>query len=278
MAEILKKIVNNRLMLIREEKKALSLEKLKDDVAGKISLPYEPVNFLSNYDQDKPFLIAEIKRASPSKGMIREDLDVGEISGAYHNSPFVSAISVLSEPDFFSGSYKNINLAASAHCVEFLRKGISGPLPILMKDFIVDEYQVYRGFMEGASAFLLIASILSDSEIVQLRDIAIKLGMEVLFEVHSSEEYKRAIDLDMKIIGINNRDLRTFEVDIGNTVDILASEGKSTGKIVISESGIHSKDDIDTLLRGGADGFLVGEHFMTSRDIEGSIRRLMDDK
>jgi len=258
------KIVNNRLELIKKEKEVLPLKDAEIRVEERLGTGYTPLSFLEKHDAGRPFLIAEIKKASPSKGLIRGDFDVSSIAGAYETSPYVRAVSVLAEPDFFMGSYENVEIA-------------SGVLsrPVLLKDFVVDPYQVYRGFLCGASAFLLISSILTDDQIIEFRGLAEKLGMEILFEVHSPDEYRRAVDLDMRLIGINNRDLKTFKTSIQNTLNIIQSEGKPHGSMVISESGIKSREDIAALSSGGADGFLIGEEFMKHDDIEKAIERLM---
>ena len=272
MVEILNTIVASRKDRIHAERKSVPFSDIKEKAEKKIKDGYTPVDFLAWYSEKEPFLIAEIKKASPSKGLLRKDFNVDSISRAYHGSPFVRAISVLTEPDFFSGTYENISAAVSV-------PGDAGGrrLPVLMKDFIIDQYQVYRGFLEGASAVLLIASLLSDADIAVLRSAADVLRMHVLFEVHSSDEYRRANELGFRLIGINNRDLDTFQVDVRATARILESCGKKEGTVVISESGIHSTEDLRFLLGAGADGFLIGEYFMKSANIADAIRSLCGD-
>ncbi|MCP4138359.1 MAG: indole-3-glycerol-phosphate synthase [bacterium] len=265
MGNILDEIVENRERLILEEMRRCSPEERQEQVEKKLASGYRPEPFTGHHKEGEPFLIAEIKKASPSKGVIREDFDVGFIAGVYHRSPYVKAISVLSEPDYFSGSYENIEITRNR----------GEKKPILMKDFIVDEYQVYRGFLAGASAVLLISSILDEKRVEKLRKTAESLGMSILFEAHTIEEYRRGIDLGMNIIGINNRDLKTFKTDIATSINILEKAGKPEGTLVISESGIHAEKDAAVLRQGGIDGFLVGEHFMRDESIEGSIEALM---
>ena len=265
--QILEKIVNNRRLLLEKEKQNISLTEIRENVDIIIERGYVPVDFLLGRNPGKPFLVAEIKKASPSKGLIRKDFDVCDIAGVYRDSQYVNAISVLTEPEFFLGSY------------DYLRDTVeTANKPVLMKDFIVDEYQLYRGFLEGASAALLIAAVLTDAEISRLARIAGELNMTVLFEIHTAEEYRRAMDFNFPLIGINNRDLNSFITDVYTTVRIIDSEGKPEGKVVISESGINSRDDIRELGAGGADGFLIGERFMRENDIEAAIADLFGDR
>jgi indole-3-glycerol phosphate synthase len=222
-----------------------------------------PPEFLRAGKENAPFLIAEIKKASPSKGLIRENFNVAEIAEAYQKSASVDAISILTEPDFFYGSYENIRLAAAMT-----------DKPILMKDFIIDPYQIYKGFILGASAVLVIASVTDDLLYKKFKKITDKLNMGILFEVHTIQEYKRALRLGADKIGINNRNLKTFVTDINNTIMILEKAGKPGGTAVISESGINTRDDITRLMNCGVDGFLIGERFMKEQDICLAIRDL----
>ncbi len=263
---ILEDIVGNRKRLLEKEKQALSLERIRQDAEHKSGSGYRPVDFLYAFNADLPFLIAEIKKASPSKGVIRENFDVSLIAAAYGSSEAVNAISVLTEPDYFSGKYEYIGIAKEA----------SGK-PVLMKDFVVDEYQVYRAFLEGASAVLLIAAVLTDSEIKKLNGIASALNLKVLFEVHTVSEYKRALDLGFELIGINNRDLKTFTVDVNNTLKIIESEGRPENRTIISESGISSAEGVRALFNNGVNGFLIGESFMKQDNINGAITGLFGD-
>ncbi len=265
MSTILNEIINKRKQVIESEKKVLSMEEIKKLAAEKKNSGYVPVSFLSNYNIDEPFLIAEIKKGSPSKGLIRENFDVSEIAKSYENSKYVKAVSILTEPDFFYGNYENIEIAK-----DVLTK------PVLMKDFIFDEYQIYKGYLLGASAILLIASILSDDEIISLSKIAKELSMEVLFETHTTVEFQRAIDLKMKIVGINNRDLKSFNTDYRNTISIVEKMGKPKDSILISESGISDNKTVTDLRLNNIDGLLVGETFMREDNIALSIASLID--
>ena len=260
---ILEEIVNNRKRLLGKEKQSISLRELKQKTENLLDSGYKPIDFLYAYNQNLPFLIAEIKRFSPSRGIIRKDFSVEEIAQAYKISSKVNAISVLTEPDYFKGQYDYIRRT----------KDIANK-PVLMKDFIVDAYQIYRGFIEGASAVLLIAAVLKDSEIKKLKELVLELNMKVLFEIHTETEYRRALDLEFDLIGINNRDLKTFITDIHTTFKIIDSIGKPKNRIIISESGISSRDDIHMLYEKGINGFLIGERFMKEKNIVKTIADL----
>lgn len=263
---ILKKIVDNRAALIDKEKEILSPEELIREAEERVKKGYCPPQFPDARTLKKPLLIAEIKKMSPSKGLIRKDFNVPLIAEVYNNSGYVSAISVLTEPDFFGGSYEYLKQVRSRT-----------DKPILMKDFIIDTYQVHRGFLAGASAFLVISSLVNDGQIENLINTAKGLNMKILFEVHTPSEYRRALGFDLDIIGINNRDLENFITDIYTTIKILDECGKPEGRIVISESGINTGEDIKKLMASHADGFLIGERFMKQQNIEASIKTLFED-
>ncbi|MBN2041422.1 MAG: indole-3-glycerol phosphate synthase TrpC [Spirochaetes bacterium] len=260
---ILEKIIDNRKKVIQQEKKINSFDEIKSKAMDLLNTGYSPANFLQTYSKDSPFLIAEIKKASPSKGVIRGDFVIEDIAGAYRDAEAVNAVSVLTEPDYFQGKYEYIKIASAT----------TGK-PVLMKDFIVDEYQIYKGFIDGASAFLLICAVLTPAEIEYFSVIASGLGMKILFETHTVLEYKQALNYNFELIGINNRDLKTFTTDINTTVNIIIEEGKPENSIVITESGINTKDDIRKLSENGADGFLVGERFMREKDIAKAVSDL----
>jgi indole-3-glycerol phosphate synthase len=260
---LLEEIINNRRKLLGKEKQSEPLKKIMQKAEELFNSGYRPVDFLITHNRKKPFLIAEIKKSSPSKGIIRKEFNLDEIINAYKSSSYVNAISVLTEPQYFSGNY------------DFLKRtSINAGRPALMKDFILDEYQVFRGFLERASAVLLIAAVLTDDEIENLAALAHKLKMKVLLETHTAAEYRRALNFNFNIIGINNRDLKTFVTDIRTTIKILESGDKPKEKIIISESGINSKEDVSLLWDNGVDGFLIGERFMKQKNIEAAIAGL----
>jgi len=197
-------------------------------------------------------LIAEVKRASPSKGLIANEWDPDLIAETYARNG-ASAISCLTDSRFFQG-----DLAYLTSIKERLR-AIDHDVPVLRKDFVYHEYQLHEARMAGADAILLIVAVLSDNELKTLYDLTYKLGMQALVEVHNEEEVARALDFDAHIIGVNNRDLRTFQVDIENTARLRAL--LPPGKVVVGESGIRDVDDVQKMAEMGCDAILVGETF-----------------
>jgi indole-3-glycerol phosphate synthase len=208
-------------------------------------------------------LIAEIKKASPSKGLIRSDFDPLQIASVYETYP-VSAISVLTEEDFFQGHLSYLRR---------VRQVTSKPL--LRKDFIIDEYQLYESRLYGADAVLLIAAILDKRRAGEYLQLASELGLAVLFEVHNEEDLEKALSIDAEIIGINNRDLTTLAIDLTTTLRLKASI--PAGKIIVSESGIRTRQDVVTLQDNGIDAMLIGTSFMESPDIGKKIKELLPD-
>lgn len=192
--------------------------------------------------------ICEVKKASPSKGIIAEDFPFLEIAKSYEEVG-ADAVSVLTEPDFFKGNSNYLKEISA-----------SITLPCLRKDFIIDEYQIYEAKTLGASAILLICSILDDSQLSEYLKLAHSLGMSALVETHSVDEADVALKSGAEIIGINNRDLTTFNVDISTTKKV--AEYIPEDKILVSESGIHSAEDISAVRNYGADAVLIGEAFM----------------
>ncbi|MFH0914995.1 MAG: indole-3-glycerol phosphate synthase TrpC [bacterium] len=206
-------------------------------------------------------LIAEVKRASPSKGPICPGLEVGSLVKAYEAAG-AGAISVLTEQDHFRGS------------LEDLRAAVDGTrLPVLRKDFILDQYQVHEARAFGASAVLLIAALLSDEGLQRLTGLATDLGLDVLLEVHDGTEMARALELDGVVIGVNNRDLRTFAVSLDTTVELARLVGPE--RLLVGESGIWTHADLERLAASGVDGVLVGESLLRSSDVEAAVGELM---
>ena len=200
----------------------------------------------------RPAVIAEIKKASPSKGVIREQFDPVAIAASYEKAG-AACLSVLTDMDFFQG--------ADSYLVD-ARAAVQ--LPVLRKDFIVDPYQVYEARAIGADCVLLIASILDVEEMHQLFEVASSLQMDVLVEVHNKPELDKALTLSPALIGINNRDLKTFNVDLSATLNLLQHIPGDT--IVVTESGIHTRDDVQRMLAHEVFAFLVGEAFMRQPD------------
>ncbi|OED50110.1 indole-3-glycerol-phosphate synthase [Endozoicomonas sp. (ex Bugula neritina AB1)] len=200
----------------------------------------------------KAAIIAEVKKASPSKGIIREHFEPAEIAVSYEKAG-ASCLSVLTDRDFFQGHEDYLKAARTA-C----------SLPILRKDFMVDPYQIYEARMIGADCILLIVSALSDTQLQDYNGLAQELGMDVLVEVHGAEELERALPLKDSLLGINNRNLHTFEVTLDNTFDLLSQI--PDGRQIITESGIHTTADVDAMFRKNINSFLVGEAFMRQDD------------
>jgi indole-3-glycerol phosphate synthase len=204
-------------------------------------------------------IIAEFKRRSPSKGMIREGANAIEIARAYQEGGAV-AMSVLTEEDYFAGSLDDLRQVKA-----------TVDLPVLRKDFIVDEYQVYESAAAGADAILLIIAVLDDELLARLRCLAEdELHMDALVEVHTSDEMKRAAACGAKLIGVNNRDLRTFEVSLDTSVSL--SRQAPADALLISESGLKSPDDLQRLHDAGYHGFLIGETLMRADDPAAALR------
>ena len=207
-------------------------------------------------------IIAEFKRRSPSKGIIRADANLIEIVQSYESGGAVG-ISVLTEEDNFAGSLDDLRAV----------KATVG-LPVLRKDFVFEEYQVYESAAAGADAILVIVAALDDVQLLHLRRLAEEeLGMDALVEVHTGDELKRAADCGAKLIGVNNRDLRTFEVWLQTSLS-LASQ-MPEGSLAVSESGLHTSDDLQRLRETGYRGFLIGETLMRAHHPKEALRRLV---
>ena len=200
----------------------------------------------------KPAVIAEIKKASPSKGLLRADFDPAAIAKSYEDHG-ATCLSVLTDRDFFRGADEDLQQARAA-CA----------LPVLRKDFTIDAYQVYEARVLGADCILLIVAALNDAQLRDLSDLAHLLGMDVLVEVHDAVELDRALKLDTPLIGINNRDLHTFEVKLETTLNLL--ERIPSDRIVVTESGILTLDNVSRMRRHGVNAFLVGEAFMKAAE------------
>ena len=205
-------------------------------------------------------LIAEVKKASPSKGVIRPDFRPADIAVSYEFGG-ASCLSVLTDVDFFQGSDAYLQ-AARAAC----------NLPVLRKDFVIDPYQIVEARALGADCILLIAAALEDEQMDELADVALQWGLDVLVEVHDAEELSRAAPLGNRLLGINNRDLHSFDVTLQTTLDLLGRVPDDC--IVVTESGIHSRDDVALMRSHGVHTFLVGEAFMRAKDPGEELKRL----
>ena len=258
---ILTKIIEEKRKEIENSKNKISQDELIKNAKNLKSRRKR--NFFKNAisKAGKAHLIAEVKKASPSAGMIRKDFDPVKIALSYESNG-ASAISVLTDEKFFKG--KLAYLAA-------IKKKVS--LPLLRKDFIIDEYQIYESVLAGADAALLIADLLSMEELKKFTEIGKKLNLDFLVEVHSEEDVEKAVKADCKIIGVNNRDLHTFKVDIKTTTRLL--KGIPRDRVIVSESGITAKEDISYLKSLGINAVLIGEVLMRSKNIGEKLRELI---
>ncbi len=250
--DILNRIVQRKREEIAERSSRLPLDLLLSGVEAAPPIRGFVAAIESRLQAREPAVIAEIKRASPSKGIIREEFRPAEIAKSYEKGG-ASCLSVLTDIDFFQGSDEYLKQARAA-----------GSLPVIRKDFIIDPYQVYEARTIGADCILLILACLTDTQLRELNDLALQLGMDVLMEVHDEKELERALRLDNRLIGINNRNLHTFEVDLNTTLDLL--QRMPEGRIVVTESGIHTPSDVNFMRRHGVNVFLVGEAFMRAED------------
>ena len=224
-----------------------------------------PHRLRENLLRDQINIIAEIKRASPSKGMINDQIDVAEVARNYENGG-ACAISVLTEEDRFGGSLEDLRTA---------RKAVDTPL--LRKDFIFDEFQIYEAAEAGADVILLIAAMLEDGQLRQLHDLAEReLGLDALVEVHTLEELERVKKIGAKIIGVNNRDLHTFKVSLDVSRELIKHAPENA--LLITESGLSVKEEITELRELGYAGFLIGETLMRSGNAAEELRELATNK
>lgn len=253
--------------IVEEKKKEIDAAKKKipqKDLLGQISgkpVRSKPHFFRHSLPKNHMHLIAEVKKASPSAGVLREDFDPLKIALAYEANG-ASAISVLTDEKFFQGHISHL---------EKIKKNVY--LPVLRKDFIIDEYQIYESILKGADAALLIADLLTDDELKHFLDIGRAYNLDFLVEVHSEEDVKKALDSKCDIIGINNRDLHTFKVDVHTTTRLVRLIPHD--KIIVSESGIRTRENVSYLRSLGVDAVLIGEVFMQSEDIGRTVRELM---
>jgi indole-3-glycerol phosphate synthase len=247
---------------IRE--KEFTLDWLGRSLAFNARQPRPIHEYLKSTDDEPYRIIAEVKKASPSKGIIREDFDPLAIAQAYERGG-ANAISVLTEPHFFKGS---LDYLAE------IRRYVGTPL--LRKDFIVSKYQILEALVYGADFILLIAKALSRSDLKELLNYSRHLGMEPLVEIHDKSDLTKAIFAGADIIGINHRNLETFEMDMELCHKLIPLI--PNGKIIVAESGIYEHGQLEDMRKVGVDAFLVGESFMRQDDVEGAIRKLKTGK
>jgi indole-3-glycerol phosphate synthase len=256
---ILDDIVADKIPEVERRKRELPVEEVKKQIREQSA----SLDFASALKGDHIQLIAEVKKASPSKGVIREEFDPVDVARTYADNG-AAAISVLTDEKYFMGSLEYLRN---------IRKALNTPVPLLRKDFILDEYQVYEARAAGADAILLIVAILESKQLTELMELSHRLGMECLVETHNEYECEIAVNCGARIIGINNRDLKTFTVDIETTGRL--RELIPANRIVVSESGIKNRNDIERLKDWGVDAVLIGESLMASADIAVAMKEFL---
>ena len=258
--DILKRILARKVEEIVARSEAIPLSKLRQQVDA--ASPVRPFvgAIEQKIQQGHAAVIAEIKKASPSKGVLREHFVPAEIASSYEHHG-AACLSVLTDRDFFQGSEEYLIEAREA-C----------QLPVIRKDFIIDPYQVFEARVIGADCILLIVSALEDAQMEELMRLAHELGMDVLVEVHDAEELHRALRLDTRLIGINNRNLRTFDTSLNTTLDLLGEIADD--RIVVTESGILKPEDVQLMREHQVNAFLVGEAFMRADDPGAELAKL----
>ena len=262
MSDILATILARKAEEVRERSAALPLRELAARCEG---LP--PTRGFADAVQAKisagqAAVIAEVKKASPSKGLIRPDFDPAQIARSYERGG-AACLSVLTDVDFFQGHDEYLRQARAA-CA----------LPVLRKDFVVDAWQVYEARALGADCILLIVAALGDAALAELSNLAMDLGIDVLVEVHDLDELERALQVAAPLVGVNNRNLRSFEVSLDTTLELRAAVPPD--RILVTESGIATREDVARMRAAGVDAFLVGESFMRAPEPGEELRRLFD--
>ena len=264
MSDILNKILAVKADEVAAAKKHRSLQSLRDEVEGdkdlRAGLRGFEASLRKKIEAGDAGVIAEVKKASPSKGVLRADFRPAEIAESYAKAG-AACLSVLTDVNFFQGSYEYLKQARAA-C----------DIPVLRKDFMVDMYQIYEARAMGADCILLIVSALDHGLMAELEACAHELGMDVLIESHDGDELTAALNLKSRLIGINNRNLRTFDVTLDTTLNLLSRIPQE--RMVITESGIMSPADVQRMRESGVHAFLVGEAFMRAPDPGAELRKL----
>lgn len=260
MSDILQQILRRKAEEVEARASTISLNRVKA-VAADADAPRGFGEAVEKFlQQGRPAVIAEVKKASPSRGVIRADFDPAQIARSYEAGG-ACCLSVLTDVDFFQGSDLYLQQARAA-CT----------LPVLRKDFVIDPYQVYEARALGADCVLLIVAALGDPMLAELADLAMDLGMDVLVEAHNAEELERALQTSATLIGINNRDLRSFETSLETTLRLQSQVDGD--RILVTESGIHLRADVERMRGAGVHAFLVGEAFMRAPDPGAALREL----
>lgn len=258
--DVLAKIVERKAEEVAERRASMSVAALRDRIQRADPVRGFEAAIAERVKAGQSAVIAEVKKASPSKGVIRADFDPVSIARSYQAGG-ATCLSVLTDIDFFQGSDDYLQQARAA-C----------SLPVIRKDFMIDPWQILESRALGADCVLLIAAVLDDEMMYELYHTALDQGMDVLIEVHNEEELERILPLGSRLIGINNRDLRRFETRLSTTWDLLDQiEGD---RIVVTESGIHTPEDVAAMREHGVHAYLVGEAFMRAPDPGAELRRL----
>lgn len=250
--DVLKKIIQTKRAEVESRKTTDSIADLKARIAGLPASRGFEIRIRQNLLCHKPAVIAECKKASPSRGIIRENYDAGEIASSYEKGG-AACLSVLTDESYFLGSLDHLALAKE-----------SCSLPVLRKDFMIDTYQIYESRAGGADCILLIVAALQLEQMIELGSLAIELGMDVLVEVHSYEELEQALAFPLGLVGINNRDLRTFKTELKTSVRLRKFVPEN--RIVVAESGIHTIEHVNQLQNAGIHAYLVGESLMRAQN------------
>ena len=262
--DVLRRIIRHKAREVSERAERTPLRVLGERAQAQAPPRGFAAALRSRIAAGEPAVIAELKKASPSQGVLREDFDPDHIARDYAAGG-AAALSVLTDETFFQGADRHLAQARSA----------SG-LPVLRKDFVIDAYQVYEARALGADCILLIVAALGDAHLNELAGLAGHLGMDVLVEVHDAAELERAAHLESLLLGINNRDLRTFDTTLDTTLDLL--DRIPAGRTVITESGIRTRTDVARMRAAGVHGFLVGEAFMRAERPGARLRELFFDE
>jgi len=260
MPDVLKRILAVKEVENANRSRSMPMETLTDRIAEQTPVRGFVQAISDKLSQQQAAVIAEVKKASPSKGVLRDPFDPAAIAKSYEQGG-AACLSVLTDEDFFQGSEDALVTARNA-CT----------LPVIRKDFIIDSYQVFEARAMGADCILLIVAALEDTQMRSLYQLAIELGMDVLVEVHDADELTRALALQPMLLGINNRDLRTFDVTLETTLSLLNTIPTDT--TVVTESGILSVADVQRMRAEGIEAFLVGEAFMRADDPGASLKEL----
>jgi indole-3-glycerol phosphate synthase len=260
MGDILHRILDRKRIEVAERAEQISLAELEKAARAAAPARGFHASLMRHVKAGDAAVIAEVKKASPSKGVIRADFSPADIARSYARGG-AAALSVLTDVDFFHGSDDYLTQAREA-CA----------LPVLRKDFTVDPYQVFEARALNADCILLIVAALDDATLKELCELGRKIGLDVLVEVHDGEELERALKLSTPLIGINNRNLHTFAVSLDTTLDLISAVPKD--RLLITESGIRTEDDVMMLRAEGVHAFLVGETFMRAEDPGAELERL----